>query len=507
MIEHQVIDILKSFSNEEIKQFRRFLDSPYFNRSENVAALFELLIKFHPNFTSKKLTKEYVSENIFGQENYVDSSVRNLLSDLLNSCEVFMMQENFRKSALLSFDYLLKELREKKLSSIFQRNSEKLDNKYSLLQDVDSEYYLAKHKIELNKFNYAGLNEKITEGLQADEHIKEIYLSSVYLTIHYVIEIISLYLAGVFYAINYNRKLSEIDFLKKAISQVNLEGLQNLLSGSEHKFIVDIYIALMKMLEDFNNEEAYSSYKILIQKHAPKMDKDEAWFHYNNMTNYCTLMQIQTGDYDSQKYNMEIFGLYEDILKNEYYKNKKVNYLRFEYFNDILNISLRLKKMNWAENFIITYGPKLHKSDKDNMMNLAYMYLYYEKGEYMKSWKYLNKITIDYFFYKYDLKNYALKIYFDLGYHEEALTLIEAYKKFLNRNDMIPDNEKNRIKNFISYLSKLILFKAGQLPAKHFSTYRRRLGMTIDTISHRWIMQKYEEQALLIRDRRKALSA
>jgi len=503
MIEHQVIDILKSFSNEEIKQFRRFLDSPYFNRSENVAALFELLIKFHPNFTSKKLTKEYVSENIFGQENYVDSSVRNLLSDLLNSCEVFMMQENFRKSALLSFDYLLKELREKKLSSIFQRNSEKLDNKYSLLQDVDSEYYLAKHKIELNKFNYAGLNEKITEGLQADEHIKEIYLSSVYLTIHYVIEIISLYLAGVFYAINYNRKLSEIDFLKKAISQVNLEGLQNLLSGSEHKFIVDIYIALMKMLEDFNNEEAYSSYKILIQKHAPKMDKDEAWFHYNNLVNTCTIRQMMSNDSSSEKYNYEIFSLNEEILKNEYYKNKKVNYFRYEFFKDILLIGLRLKKMNWAENFILTYGPQLHKSDKENMMNLAYMYLYYEKGDYLKSWKYLNKIKIDYFIYKYDLKNYALKIYYDLGYYEEALTLVENYKKFINRSDLISDEEKTRTKNFISYLSKLILFKLDQLPQKHFSTYRRRLELTKDTISHKWILMKYDEQAMLVRDRKK----
>jgi len=503
MIEHQVIDILKSFSNDEIKQFRRFLDSPYFNRSENVTTLFELLIKFHPNFTSKKLTKEYISENIFRQEKYVDSSVRNLLSDLMNSCEVFMMQENFRKSALLSFDYLLKEIREKKLTAVFQRNYEKLDSKYSLLQDVDSEYYLAKHKIELNKFNFAGLNEKINDSQQADEHFRELYLSGIYITIHYIIEIISLYLAGVFYAINYNRNLAEIDFLKKAISQVNLEGLQNLLSGSEHKFIVDIYIALMKLIEDFKNEEAYDNYKNLVREHASKMDKDEAWFHYNNMVNTCTIRQMTSNDNSTDKYDYEIFSLNEEILKNEYYKNKKVNYFRYEFFKDILQIGLRLKKMNWAENFILTYGPQLHKSDKENMMNLAYMYLYYEKGDYLKSWKYLNKIKIDYFIYKYDLKNYALKIYFDLGYYDEALTLVENYKKFINRSDLISDEEKTRTKNFISYLSKLILFKLDQLPQKHFSTYRKRLELTKDTISHKWILMKYDEQAMLVRDRKK----
>ena len=506
MLDHQVIDILKSFSNEEIKQFRRFLASPYFNRSDNVTALFELLIKFHPNFISKKLSKEYVSQSIFGTGKYVDSTIRNLLSDLLDSCELFLMQENFRKSAALSFDYLLKELSEKKLKDAFNRNTEKLDYKYSQIKDINSDYYLANHKIELNKFNFAGLNEKIVDNADADRHMNEIFLSGIYITVHYIIEIISLYLASIYYSVNYNRPLSN-NFLKKAIKLINLDDFQNLISGTEHSFLINLYIAMMRAFENLDDENAYESYKQLVKMNVAKLHSDEIWFHYNNMMNYCSLKLIKSGDYTTDKYNFELFELNEEVLKNEYYKIKRENYLRFEYFKDILQLGLRLKKMNWVENFILNYGPKLHKSDKDNMMNLAYTYLYYEKGEYMKSWKYLNKIKIDYFIYKYDLKNYALKIYYDLGHYEETLTLIESYNKFINRNDLISDEDKKRTRNFISYLSKLILFKVGQLPQKHFSTYRKRLEMTKDTISHNWILQKYEEQSLQIKERKIAKSA
>ncbi|MBI5403650.1 MAG: hypothetical protein HY959_09615 [Ignavibacteriae bacterium] len=500
MIDHQIIDILKALSEEEIKQFRKFLASPYFNRSRNVNSMFEILVKFYPDFNSDKLSKEFISSKLFGQGKFNDSTIRNLLSDLVNSSELFLMQENFRKSALLSFDYLLKELREKKLADVFLRNSEKLNNRYSELKNVDSEYYLAKHKIELNKFNFSAVNEKIMDNKVADEHLNELYLSGIYITVHYVIEIISLYLASIFYSINYNRPI-ENNFLKKAIKLVNLEDLQSLLSQTEHSFMINIYISLMKMFENMESDDAYYEYKNLVRAHSSKMDKDEAWFHYNNMVNYCTLRQIQSGDHSSDKYNLEMFEINEEILSNEYYTNKKVNYLRYEFFREILQLGLRLKKMNWVENFIINYGPKLHKSDKENMMNLAYTYLYYEKGDYLKSWKYLNKIKIDSFIYKYDLKNYALKLYYEMGHYEEALMLIDSYKKFMNRNEMISEQEKNRTKNFVSYLNKLILFKAGQLPQKHFSTYRRRLSTAKDTISHSWILAKYNEQSMQVRER------
>lgn len=504
MVEHQVVDILKTFSTEEVKQFRRFLASPYFIRSETVNSLFELLIKFHPNFISKKLTKEFIGENLFSSEKYSDSSVRNALSDLLESCELFLMQENFRKSATFSFDYLLKELREKRLVNVFSKNSAEVEKKLSPVEDVDSEYYLSKYKFELNKFNFSSINEKVVDGSVIDSHFAEIYNSGLFITVHYIIEIVSIYLTSIFYSLQYNRSVTN-NFLGELIGTLNITGLEKLIEKNEHGFLVKIYIALLNTFSDMDNEAAYLNYKNVFKSNIDKLGKDEIWFHYSNLINYCMLKNRSLDGKDF--YSNELFTHYEEILENEYYKNKKNEHLRFELYRDILIICLQQKRIKWVENFILTYSSKLHKSDKDNMMNLAYAYLYYEKGEYMQSWKYFNKIKIDFFLYKYDVKSYALKIYFELGYYEEALTLIENYKKFLDRNDLLSDADKNKKKNFISYLSKLILFKVGQIPHKQFSTYFRRLSLVSEVMSKNWILEKFDEQANIFRQSKRAKSA
>jgi len=504
MIDHQVIDILKTFSSEETKLFRRYIASPYFNRSALLSDLFELMIKFSPDFNSKKLTKEYISEVIFKTKVYKDSTVRNALADLQIICESFLMQENFRKSTALSFDYLLKELREKKLGGVFAKNSTVLDKKFEEVKEVDSDYYLSRYRLELNKFNYSELFEKVKENNDTIIQIERIKYSGAYITIHYIIEIVSVFLASANYAFAYNKPLAK-EFLSSLINTLNIKGLEELFKNSEHYFIVQIYIALLKTFENIDNEESYLNYKSLVRSNVSKLGKDEIWFHYSNFLNYCYFMKMDKEKND--KYNEELFNIYDEILSNDYYKNNKIDYLRNEFYRSILILGLQQKKIKWVENFILTCSSKLHKSEKDNMMNLAYAYLHYENGEYLLSWKYFNKIKIDYYIYKYDIKNYALKIYYELGYFDEALMLTENYKKFLQRNELMSEEEKSAIKNFVSYFSKLVLFKAGQLPQKHFSTYRKRLEKTNDTMSKTWLTQKYEEQAAIIKQGRIAKSA
>lgn len=504
MIDYPVIDILKSFTNEEIKQFRRFIASQYFVRSDTIISLFEQLIIFHPDFSSKRLSKEYISKKAFKTDKYNDSTFRNAIYDLQETCELFLTQENFRKSATYSFDYLLKELRDKKLTNVFQKNSIDIEKKLSPVENVDSDYYLAKYKFELNKFNFSSLNEKVNESSVADKHFEEIFNSGLYLTIHYIIEIVSIYLTSIFYALQYNRPLTN-NFLNKLIKTLNIADLENLIENSEHSFLVKIYISLLNAFNNMDDDKAYLNYKSVFKENIKKLKKDEIWFHYSNLINYCKLniRNLKNNEF----YNNELFSFYEEILHNEYYKNEKVDYLRFELYRDILFEGLQQKRIIWVENFILSYSSKLHKSDKENMMNLAYAYLFYEKGEYMQSWKYFNKIKIDFFIYKYDIKSYALKIYFDLGYYEEALTLMKNYKRFLDRNYLLSDSEKNRKKNFISYLSKLILFKVGQIPYKQFSTYRKRLELANNTSSRNWILNKYEDFASEIKQSRKLKSA
>ena len=80
MIKSSVISILNTFSQEEIKQFEDFLNSPFHNKNAKVIQFFNVLKEYHPGFDDEKLTKENLFKELFGNVKYKESYIRNLFS-------------------------------------------------------------------------------------------------------------------------------------------------------------------------------------------------------------------------------------------------------------------------------------------------------------------------------------------------------------------------------------------------------------------------------------------
>src|SRR2546426_7485652 len=107
MLQHSLINVLKTFSGEEIKEFRKFVESPYFNMSELALKLYDELAKFHPSFDHSVLTKESLYDKLGTGNAYNDSTMRNLLADLVRLAEKFLKQQNFEKTEYGNNLYLL----------------------------------------------------------------------------------------------------------------------------------------------------------------------------------------------------------------------------------------------------------------------------------------------------------------------------------------------------------------------------------------------------------------
>ncbi|MEO6694024.1 MAG: hypothetical protein ABIY50_09665, partial [Ignavibacteria bacterium] len=61
---HKVLDIFRTFSDHDIKAFSKYLKSPFFNESDKLSRLFNILITFHPSFNSSLLTDKNISEKL-----------------------------------------------------------------------------------------------------------------------------------------------------------------------------------------------------------------------------------------------------------------------------------------------------------------------------------------------------------------------------------------------------------------------------------------------------------
>jgi hypothetical protein len=97
-MKNQAIDILKTFSNGEIKEFEVFINSPFHNKNSKVISFFKLLKPYHPTYDSKKLNKEDLFKKLSGETGFKESYIRNLFSDLNILLENYLRQINFRNS-------------------------------------------------------------------------------------------------------------------------------------------------------------------------------------------------------------------------------------------------------------------------------------------------------------------------------------------------------------------------------------------------------------------------
>ena len=83
MIASKAIDLLRTFSEAEFKEFGNFTASPYFNREIVQVKFYELLKKYYPDFTAKTFTKEQVYSKLYPGKTFSDGVMRNILSKTL----------------------------------------------------------------------------------------------------------------------------------------------------------------------------------------------------------------------------------------------------------------------------------------------------------------------------------------------------------------------------------------------------------------------------------------
>ena len=80
MREIRLINILKTFSKEEMKLFGKFAASPYHNGGKNYMPLFNLLTKYHPDFETGRFTYENIHEKLHPGRKFNKQVMWNLTS-------------------------------------------------------------------------------------------------------------------------------------------------------------------------------------------------------------------------------------------------------------------------------------------------------------------------------------------------------------------------------------------------------------------------------------------
>ncbi len=176
---------------------------------------------------------------------------------------------------------------------------------------------------------------------------------------------------------------------------------------------------------------------------------------FNALETYCT-QKINSGN---KKFLKEFFHVFETEIQNGFYKFSEFSPVTFMKFRNTYLTALRLKKFEWVEKFIDNFKNDLIESDRDNILEMAYAQINFEKKNFEKAIVHLQNVKTDQFFLKVDVKNISLMAYYELNYTEPVISLIDSYKHFLTDNKFLTDEYKENNLRFINALHTLTILR------------------------------------------------
>jgi hypothetical protein len=481
----ELLSVLRKLKPVENKKLKCFLENPYFSHNKNLNLLFDCLLDFYPLYDISKSDKIKIFKRIYGDIEYNDSTLRSLTHLLLTSVEDFVVTEYSIKNKVTRNVNLLKFLYERNINDFFEKSVESLETLVAeQLSIFSSESLLAFNEIEVLKYNFQKSNEKILHKDSTYSQSDILLKSNQYLVLHFFIEIVSDY---VIREIRQKKYSAEQANLFRPETLINFETLESLIGQSDLKEVYNAYLLLYKMFSYFNDESYYFEYKKRVLKNLPKINKEEAAFHFSSMVSYCLMRKNSEND---ELFSKELWELYEIILEHGLYSNSTNRNLDIWLYRAILFLGLKLRYFDKVKKIIDNYSIKVKPSEIKNIINLSYAYYYYERGNFDLALEHAKYIKLSNFILKYDIKNLLIKIYFEQNYLENLDSIIHSYREFLKNDNILNSDLKNQFQNFLAHVEKLVTcsFDKDDLELKY---QMDELSKNNYVYAKEWLLEKY----------------
>ncbi len=479
MIKSKALDILSSFSSEELKRFEEFLISPFHNKNVRIIELFKLIKKFHPGFNDPKFSKDYLNGKLPGNRKVPDSYLRNLFSDLNKKAEDFLSYVNYKNESDYNI-HLIKEL--------YDRDSTKsLEEKlgmFEMLIEKDkfkSPTYYSDRAFITEMKNNSKVNKVLADKYRKEDIENKFHFFAISIMESCVQTFVEQHVKGD------NIDLSVLTHLLEYIQK-------NIAKFSKDPLIQIYYYACLCFLNQYSENyfKLFVDIFNLNKKYLSPLDK-------RNINQLIINYYVEKNKTEPGRYYREALMIYNDMIDNKYLAHTKSGDISLSIIRNIVFLCMNLKDDKFFASFIKRID-HIVKEDQRGQIHLYANSLYYVLlNDFEKALSFFAKININSFlesvednlYFKNDIKIYTIVCFIELGYYENALIQIDSNKHFLNYSRIIPDDVKLSNHNFLNLLSEVIYLKM------EFDEYRsvqleKKVIETIglNTYLRDWLLEK-----------------
>lgn len=482
MNDSKLIELYKTLSLIEKKQFRDYLESPSINSNNDLVKLNTYISNCleKARLTGKDLLKEEVCKHLFGNKKYIDKNLRYLFTFLMNHLETFISQLKVSKNKILQQEYLMVEFKERGLDKHFIGKSNLYHKELEEQKIHDAVYYYRRYVLEKELDDYFMKKEvrRDNQSLQfMSDNLELFFLSEKLKSLCEMVNRKNIIAA------TYDLSMSEeiISYVSKNISKF------------QQMPAINIYYRILMSLLDEKVQEHFIELKKSLDSSHQEFSTEEAKHMYNYAQNYC-IKKINGG---KQEYLQELFSLYETLLRSELIFDKK-HLSQWDYKN-IVSLGLKLDKFDWTKKFIEKYKDRIPSESRENAYQYNLASYYYTKKDYKSALKLLQNVEFTDVYYHLNAKAMLLNLYFELESVEPFYSLIDAYKVYLARTKKISayQNQLHQIR--VKYTKQAFDLKLRSATISHtvkekaIHKLKDRLNANKDKADFSWLMERVNE--------------
>ncbi|MCB0706264.1 MAG: hypothetical protein KDC34_13180 [Saprospiraceae bacterium] len=434
MTKSKIKEIAGTLDKKERIAFRKYLDSPYFNKRADVVILWNLIEKDLQKAQSG-ISKEQVFQQVYPGKAYLDRDFHLLRTYLLKHLENFLAIRQMEKMPLEKDMYLLQSLKQKNIRSRQATLIDKIKKAHEKQAIRDTTYYERKRDLLWEEYQI-----EVAERPSGNLYLGEL-----------------MELTDIAY---YSRKLRQVCLLvaHKSVYRVqdagelerSLDFLPQLEAGKLLKLpAIGVYYYGYLLFRDRNVKDHFQKFKGMLFDHSSCFDPSELRELVLMAINYCVRL-VNDGDRSYFPELLELYqlGLVQDILLD----NGQLS--RFTYHN-VVATGLQVQQYDWVKTFINDYQSYLEEAYQEPSFLYNMARLEFETGNLDSAQERLIQTHFNDILLNLAAKTISLKIYYQQAEHDLLLAHLHAMNKFVRRNKVIGYHKKNYL-NIVRYATKLI---------------------------------------------------
>lgn len=449
MESNKAIDLLKSLDETELKEFADFIRSPFFNKSEVLVRLFEILEKSAPEYSGQALKKENLHKKLYPKKSFNEQSLKNRMAELSALLKEYYTMKSFKEDEMARKKSFIKELRKKRRFSLAEKQISEAIKFLNERGNFEEVYFKDMLEIlyESAKISTAK-DEKLHKqkiSYERNEHNLNYFLLNLLIINHDILS-------------NEIEQKIRPDFNPTVhfLEMLNLEKYLGVLEERRYKHhpLMAIYYYSNILMEKPENEEIYWKLKALIFKYYAKFDLSQIYNFWTILSN-CLFLLYQKNGMEFAKESHEI---------NKFFIEKKLfpidrAFSSEAYQNSITN-AVMIKEFEWAEEFAEEFKSNIAPEAVNNKYNYCKAMICFARKKYEDSITHLSLIKPDDWFFKVYVRMYYLRNYYELGMPEQIFSLIDSFRHFMaNNTEAIPGYLDDKIKNTLDYMNKITTAK------------------------------------------------